>query len=142
MAAKTKETFGTVSAVSGVPSEAVDVRMGTWSTPGLNELRVTVEPEGFSAGLCWNGEDVRVMTSAARTGSFGDRVRSSQDDACDSAAVRMYDAEVALHCARQSGVDAWIAAAYERLHVAIETYVAAAVLPLPAASTSSWAAEG
>lgn len=32
---------------------------------------------------------------------------------------RLYDAETALHAARQSGVDAWVAAAYDRLHDAI-----------------------
>jgi hypothetical protein len=32
---------------------------------------------------------------------------------------RMYEAEVALHIARQTRVDAWIAAAAERLHLAI-----------------------
>ena len=35
------------------------------------------------------------------------------------AATRLYDAEVALHIARQTGVDAWVAAAYDRLHNAI-----------------------
>jgi hypothetical protein len=34
--------------------------------------------------------------------------------------AEIYDAEVALHIARQSGVDSWIAAAYEHLHVALE----------------------
>jgi hypothetical protein len=36
-----------------------------------------------------------------------------------AAAVRLYDAEVALHIARQSQVDRWIAAAYDRLHQAL-----------------------
>jgi hypothetical protein len=35
------------------------------------------------------------------------------------AATRLYDAEIALHIARQTGVDAWVAAAYDGLHVAI-----------------------
>jgi hypothetical protein len=43
----------------------------------------------------------------------------------EKAAKRMYDAEVALHHARQTHVDAWIAAAYERLHEAIEVHIAA-----------------
>ena len=34
-------------------------------------------------------------------------------------AVRVYDAEVALHIARQSKEDRWIAAAYDRLHQAL-----------------------
>ena len=41
------------------------------------------------------------------------------------AARRMYDAEVALHIARQTGVDAWISAAYDRLHEAIAAHTAA-----------------
>ena len=35
------------------------------------------------------------------------------------AAIQLYEAEVALHAARQSGVDAWVAAAYDHLHLAI-----------------------
>jgi hypothetical protein len=42
-----------------------------------------------------------------------------------AAAVRLYDAEVALHIARQSGVDRWIAAAYDRLHLALAEHAAA-----------------
>jgi hypothetical protein len=37
----------------------------------------------------------------------------------EQAARRLYDAEVALHIARQSGVDAWVKAAADRLHEAI-----------------------
>ena len=40
MLAKTEESFGavgTVPAVPGVPSEAVDVRVDKWSAPVLNE---------------------------------------------------------------------------------------------------------
>jgi hypothetical protein len=43
----------------------------------------------------------------------------SDPSACELAARRMYDAEVALHYARQSNVDAWVEAAYGRLHDAI-----------------------
>jgi hypothetical protein len=43
----------------------------------------------------------------------------------DRAAHRMYDAEVALHIARQTGVDAWVSAAYNRLHEAIAQHSAA-----------------
>jgi hypothetical protein len=42
------------------------------------------------------------------------------------AAEHMYAAEVALHTARQSGVDSWVAAAYERLHAAIAEHSVAA----------------
>lgn len=41
------------------------------------------------------------------------------------AAERVYDAECSLHAARQTHLDVWIAAAAERLHIAIETYLAA-----------------
>ncbi len=43
------------------------------------------------------------------------------------AAVRLYDAEVALHIARQSHVDRWVAAAYDRLHQALAEHDAALV---------------
>jgi hypothetical protein len=42
-----------------------------------------------------------------------------------AAATRLYDAEIALHIARQTGVDSWVAAAYDRLHVAIGAHRAA-----------------
>jgi hypothetical protein len=32
---------------------------------------------------------------------------------------RLYDAETALHAAQQTHVDAWVAAAYDRLHEAV-----------------------
>lgn len=38
---------------------------------------------------------------------------------------RMYEAELALHAARQSQVDFWISAAYDRLHEAILEHGAA-----------------
>ena len=41
------------------------------------------------------------------------------DDAADRAAGHLYDAECALHAARQSGIDAWIAAAADQLHQAV-----------------------
>lgn len=44
------------------------------------------------------------------------------DAATQIAKRRVYDAETALHAARQSGVDAWVAAAYDRLHCALLTY--------------------
>jgi hypothetical protein len=42
-----------------------------------------------------------------------------------AAATRLYDAEVALHIARQTGVDRWVAAAYDSLHQAIAAHRAA-----------------
>ena len=46
--------------------------------------------------------------------------------AVSDAAKRLYDAEAALHIARQTGVYAWIGAAYDRLHEAIADHIAAA----------------
>jgi hypothetical protein len=43
----------------------------------------------------------------------------------DAAARRLYDAEVALHAAHASQVDAWIAAAADRLHDAIAAHLTA-----------------
>ena len=52
--------------------------------------------------------------------------------AISEAARRLYDAEIALHIARQTGVGAWIVAAYDRLHEAIVSHTAAlASAPLP-----------
>jgi hypothetical protein len=45
--------------------------------------------------------------------------------AVNAAAGRLYDAEAALHIARQTGVYAWIGAAYARLHEAIADHIAA-----------------
>ena len=47
------------------------------------------------------------------------------DDRVDTAACRLYDAEWALHVARQSQVDAWIAVAYQTLHSAVAEHLAA-----------------
>ena len=49
----------------------------------------------------------------------------SYRDALTATATRLYDAEVALHIARQTGVDAWVAAAYDRLHLAVCQHQAA-----------------
>jgi thioredoxin-like negative regulator of GroEL len=43
-------------------------------------------------------------------------------DSVARAAARLYDAETALHAARQSHVDGWISAAYDRLHEAVEAH--------------------
>ena len=50
-----------------------------------------------------------------------------------AAADRMYRAECALHAARQAHVDAWVAAAYDRLHEAIVEHTTA-VAAMPAAA--------
>ena len=38
------------------------------------------------------------------------------------ASLRVYEAETVLHIARQADDDAWITAAYDRLHEALEEY--------------------
>jgi hypothetical protein len=43
----------------------------------------------------------------------------------DAAARHLYEAEVALHIAHQSHVDAWIAAAGDRLHESLAEHLAA-----------------
>lgn len=56
------------------------------------------------------------MSSSTRTSG----VATGSNDRLAAAATRLYDAEIALHIARQTGVDAWVAAAYDRLHLALE----------------------
>lgn len=46
-------------------------------------------------------------------------------------AARVYDAEVNLHHARQSGIDAWISAAYDHLHLALGAHAEACGLAGP-----------
>jgi hypothetical protein len=67
--------------------------------------------------------EVTTMTPQAQRVAFPDEREAD-------AARRLYDAEIALHIARQTGVDAWITAAYDRLHEAIAAHTAA-VTPLP-----------
>lgn len=43
----------------------------------------------------------------------------------ETAAQHLYEAECALHIAHQSHVDAWIAAASDRLHEAVVEHLAA-----------------
>jgi hypothetical protein len=62
---------------------------------------------------------VTTMTPQAATSVAG------MDEREADAARRLYDAEIALHIARQTGVDAWISAAYDRLHEAIAAHTAA-----------------
>ena len=47
------------------------------------------------------------------------------DPAVAACACQLYDAECALHAAHQSGVDAWIAAAADKLHQAVADYLVA-----------------
>jgi hypothetical protein len=56
----------------------------------------------------------RVHATAGRS----DRAHRADRTGTDTAR-RLYEAECALHCAHQTGVDAWIAAASDRLHEAV-----------------------
>jgi hypothetical protein len=51
--------------------------------------------------------------------------RTQTDAWVRAAAAHVYDAECALHAARQAHVDAWIAAAADRLHAAIVVHLSA-----------------
>jgi hypothetical protein len=51
------------------------------------------------------------------------QVVATGNDPISAAEVRLYNAEVALHDARGSHVDAWIMAAADRLHDAIVAYL-------------------
>ena len=69
--------------------------------------------------------EVAAMTPQVPAGS------ATADEREAGAARRLYDAEIALHIARQTGVDAWISAAYDRLHEAIAAHTAAVTLTAP-----------
>jgi hypothetical protein len=47
------------------------------------------------------------------------------NDRRTAAARNLYDAECALHAAHQSHVNAWIAAASDKLHLALEEFLTA-----------------
>jgi len=47
------------------------------------------------------------------------------EDRISDAALHLYEADFALYIDRQSGLDAWVAAAYDRLHEAVLAYDAA-----------------
>jgi hypothetical protein len=58
------------------------------------------------------------------------------EDRLSGAALHLYEADFALHIARQSGIAAWVAAAYDRLHEAVLAYDAALAGSRPALVTS------
>jgi hypothetical protein len=68
-----------------------------------------------------------VTQHLSRTRTDGTRVAA--------AAQHLYEAECALHTAHQSHVDAWIAAASDRLHEAVVEHLAAEAAALRAEST-------
>ena len=63
-------------------------------------------------------------------------VPDGRQAAISEAARRLYDAEIALHIARQTGVGAWISAAYDRLHEAVVAHNAA-IAPVPQSRQSA-----
>jgi hypothetical protein len=58
------------------------------------------------------------------TTSLTTNLAATSDDRARAAAVRLYDAECALHAAHQAHQDAWVAAAADKLHAAVEEYLA------------------
>jgi hypothetical protein len=64
--------------------------------------------------------DLNLVTTT-KTNAQGANV----SEAVNRAASHLYDAECALHASHQTGVDAWIAAASDRLHEAVVEFVAA-----------------
>lgn len=62
---------------------------------------------------------------------------STASERVSAAAIRMYDAEFALHAARQTEVDAWIVAAYSKLHAAITDHTAALTESAPGHPTAA-----
>lgn len=61
-------------------------------------------------------------TTAGQADTTHDR---SAQTARAETARRLYEAEWALHCAHQTGIDAWIAAASDHLHEAVRDYLLA-----------------
>jgi hypothetical protein len=65
-----------------------------------------------------------VRASIPAPTSSGDSSVAPDVDRLRAAAGRVYDAECALHQARQSHVDAWVTAAADKLHLAVGEYLA------------------
>src|SRR5260370_31495277 len=61
------------------------------------------------------------VRTAVTTAPAPDRLQAAVNDAAE----HLYDAEAALHIARQTGVGSWISAAYDRLHEAVAGHTAA-----------------
>ena len=57
-----------------------------------------------------------------RTGSVASACSGTDD--LRTAQRLVYDAETTLHAARQSGIDSWVAAAYDRLHESLAAHAA------------------
>ena len=65
------------------------------------------------------------MTTATAGQADTTHDRTAQTAARAETARRLYEAEWALHCAHQTGIDAWIAAASDHLHEAVREYLLA-----------------
>ena len=63
--------------------------------------------------------------------------QAQRQAAISEAARHLYDAEAALRIARQSGVGAWISAAYDRLSEAIADHMRAVAAPPAGAESHS-----
>ena len=61
------------------------------------------------------------VATPVATAPAPDRLQAAVNDAAE----HLYDAEAALHIARQAGVGSWISAAYDRLHEAVADHMAA-----------------
>lgn len=65
------------------------------------------------------------MTSTSTGIAATTLATSTVESRVDAAAQRLHNTETALHIARQTGCDEWIAAAGDRLHEAVLEYLAA-----------------
>ena len=98
------------------------MRQTTYSKTRTGALRrESDEPDLYRpAGPAPSCESQRVTAPPRPNATSSDRARE-----IDWAARRLYDAEIALHIAHQTRVDAWISAAADRLHEAIVAHAAA-----------------
>ncbi|HJQ43905.1 MAG TPA: hypothetical protein VJ831_12525 [Jatrophihabitantaceae bacterium] len=64
-------------------------------------------------------------TQTTRETKVAERTTTPADPFLEAAAQRLYDSECALHAARVTGVDEWIAAAADRLHTSLVAYLEA-----------------
>ena len=64
-------------------------------------------------------------TTNTKTAIITDRTDVGTEARVAICACHLYDAECALHAAHQSGVDAWIEAAADKLHEAVVEHLAA-----------------
>jgi hypothetical protein len=63
-----------------------------------------------------------MTTTTVQTSTAVAVLVGNADDRVKKASLRLFEAEVALHEARQTRVDRWITAASDRLHAAVIDY--------------------